>query len=82
MFCRPGLSAEEIAHFVGTTWLPQSKMRPTTVASLREIGFDVIRDDAEIPAHALILFNAEPTSADWDAVEHVFEAPRPNPVRR
>lgn len=26
VFCRPGLTAEEIAQFVGTTWLPQGKM--------------------------------------------------------
>jgi len=82
VFCHPGLTAEEIAQFVGTTWLPQSKMRPTTVAALRAIGLDVVRDDAEVPAHALVLFNAEPTHADWDAVEQTFEAPRPNPVRR
>jgi hypothetical protein len=82
VFCRPSLTAEEIAQFVGTTWLPQAKMRPTTVAALRAIGLDVVRDDAEVPAHALVLFNAEPTDADWDAVEQAFEEPRPNPVRR
>lgn len=83
VFSRPGLTADQIAEFVGSERLPHSQMRATTVQLLRESAPDVISDEQHHgPAHALIVWHKAPTLPELDTAVQRFGAPQPNPVKR
>src|SRR5439155_1606011 len=80
-FSTPGLTSTEIALAAGSEWLPHSKIRKSTVGTLRFEGFDVRRTpppeghvDIDLP-HAV-------TEAVYATLDEAFDAPEANPVAR
>lgn len=73
----PGMTADELAVAAGLT---HSMIRESTVGRLRAVGYDVVSSPGP-PNHADLLLPEPPGDADWEALDRVFDAARPNPAR-
>jgi hypothetical protein len=76
----PDRTAHEIARFVGTARLPQTKMRVSTVGALSKGGYEVVPSGQR--GHATLIFPELPTDDDWDNLQQLFGGPEDNPVAR
>lgn len=72
---RPNLTA---AQLIDQKPLKHASFRVSTVLEVEALGLHVWPDDDD-PPHALILYQAEPTNADWDSLRGVFSGNQPNP---
>jgi hypothetical protein len=76
----PDMTAEQIAEAVGTERLPHSRMRATTVETLRSHGYEVVASDW--PGHATIALRGPASEQDWQNLQKSFGEPMDNPVGR
>lgn len=77
VFSTPGRTPDEIATSVP---LPHATIRESTVGRVRAVGYDVVPSPGA-PGHADLVFPAAPTGDDWQALDAIFDPPRPNPAR-
>lgn len=85
----PGLTAGQIAmrvkgmHQTGKNPLPHGQLRQSTVARLTEPSGDgrvFGLGEARPDGHCTLTFPSEPTEADWDRIDEMFDEPEPNPA--
>jgi hypothetical protein len=83
VWCLPGLDAHEVAHELGTDYLPHGKFMETTVGRVRAAGFELMLSPKEqgYPEGHCDLF-CEPSEEDWQRLRPLFGEPMTNPVRR
>jgi hypothetical protein len=74
----PASTAHEIARAATTERLPQTMMRVSTVADLRQYGYEVVPSGRS--PHASLIFAEAPTDVDWNNLQDAFSEPEDNPV--
>ena len=78
VYSLPGRTGDEIAVLVP---LPHSKIRESTVGRLRAAGYEVVPSPGP-PGHADLRVPNPPSRGDWQALDALFDPPRPNPAAR